>query len=157
MTEQSTPLKIYLASSWRNKRYDRILAMLRDQGHEVYDFQNPPQKTSFSWTQVSSTVLQGAPAEKYLEAVNHPIARKGFESDMEALRGCDVCVLCLPCGRSAHLEMGWAAGWGKQTIVFLEGVIDEPELMYLMCDSIVSTGTELSRELTRLQNSLGAR
>lgn len=47
----------------------------------------------------------------------------------------DTFVLVLPCGRSAHLEMGWAVGAGKATIMLL-GPYTEPELMAKMCDHI---------------------
>ena len=29
-----------------------------------------------------------------------------FHNDIEAMEACDVCVLVLPCGRSAHTEAG---------------------------------------------------
>ena len=62
-------------------------------------------------------------------------ARKGFALDMGALETCDAVVLLLPCGRSAHLEAGWAKGNGKHLcIVTAEGM--EPELMYRMADHI---------------------
>lgn len=59
----------------------------------------------------------------------HPVAEAGFGLDMKALRECDICVLVLPSGRSAHLEAGWAAGVGKVLIVLLADGC-EPELMY---------------------------
>ena len=34
--------KIYVASSWRNVFQQDVVAILRDLGHEVYDFKNPP-------------------------------------------------------------------------------------------------------------------
>lgn len=47
----------------------------------------------------------------------------------------------LPCGRSAHLELGWATGAGQKTVVLLDNPMSEPELMYLMntriCTSLV--------------------
>ena len=48
----------------------------------------------------------------------------------------DACVLVLPCGRSAHLELGWFVGQGKATCV-LHKADDpiEPELMAKMCDA----------------------
>ncbi len=70
--------------------------------------------------------------------LQHPIAQAGFKSDMDALRECDVCLLVLPCGRSAHLELGWAAGAGKKTVV-LEPDPIEPDLMYLMCDRLCTS------------------
>jgi hypothetical protein len=51
---------------------------------------------------------------------------------MDALRECDACVMVQPCGRSAALELGWAAGAGKATLVLLADV--EPELMLKMAD-----------------------
>ena len=51
----------------------------------------------------------------------------------------DGCVIVLPCGKSAHLEVGWMAGAGKQTIVYVpKGEQTEPELMYLCCDGGVT-------------------
>ena len=34
--------KIYVASSWRNEYYPEVVAKLREAGHDVYDFRNPP-------------------------------------------------------------------------------------------------------------------
>ena len=33
--------KIYVASSWRNVFQQDVVNILRDLGHEVYDFKNP--------------------------------------------------------------------------------------------------------------------
>ena len=40
--------KIYVASSWRNEYYPEVVAKLREAGHEVYDFRNPPSPSSAS-------------------------------------------------------------------------------------------------------------
>lgn len=43
--------KIYVASSWRNQYYSDVVNRLREAGHEVYDFRNPPQGTGgFHWS-----------------------------------------------------------------------------------------------------------
>lgn len=34
--------KIYVASSWRNSFQLDVVSFLRNEGHEVYDFKNPP-------------------------------------------------------------------------------------------------------------------
>ena len=50
---QSIMAKIYVASSWRNPYYPEVVKRLREAGHEVYDFRNPPQGGSgFHWTDV---------------------------------------------------------------------------------------------------------
>ena len=128
-------MSIYIASSWRNPGYPAVVVALREAGHDVYDFRNPvPGNNGFSWSQCGAAPMPWTPAE-YRYALGSVPARRGFTFDMAALRACDACVLLMPCGRSAHLEAGWAAGAGKRLIVYLPEQlerVDEPELMYLM-------------------------
>lgn len=126
--------KIYVASSWRNQFQPGVVEALRSDGHEVYDFRNPPNRSGFSWRQVSDVPPSEWTTAEWRNVLTHPVAVAGFGADMGALRDCDVCVLVLPCGRSAHLELGWAAGAGKRTIVLAAPTLDEPELMVKMCD-----------------------
>jgi hypothetical protein len=129
------PLKIYVASSWRCEMQQTVVAALREiDGTDVYDFRNPePGNHGFDWAEIDPEWNDWKPAA-FREALDHPIAQAGFERDMTALCDCDICVLVLPCGRSAHLEAGLAVGHGAKVIVLLaEG---EPELMYLMAEHI---------------------
>jgi hypothetical protein len=130
-------MRIYVASSWRNEaRQQATVRALRADGHEVYDFRNPaPGDHGFGWRQCVDTP-QPWSAETMREVLKHPIAQAGFQKDMVALSGADATVLVLPCGRSAHLELGWATGAGRKTVVLLDDPISEPELMYLACDAI---------------------
>jgi len=131
-------IKIYVASSWRNEDQPKLVEMLRVRGYEVYDFKNPPNRTGFGWSQTG--VDAKANVHEFLKALDTPIALAGYNSDYMAIRGCDVCILLLPSGRSAHLELGLAAGLGKGTIVCIpEEKFDEPELMYLMADAICTS------------------
>jgi hypothetical protein len=76
----------------------------------------------------------------------HPLARALFDKDMNALRSCDACVMVLPCGRSAHLELGYAVGAGKRTIALLQGEC-EPDLMYKMVDRLCVSIDEVLQAL----------
>ena len=128
------PRKIYVASSWRNEQQARVVAALRADGHEVYDFRHPtPEYHGFSWSDIDPLWQDWTP-EQYRAALDHPIAKRGFASDFNAMKWADTFVLVLPCGRSAHLELGWACGMGKQTLVLLDQM--EPELMVKMCDHL---------------------
>ena len=122
-------MKIYVASSWRNILQPAIVVMLRHSGHEVYDFRNPvPGNNGFSWSEIDSDWQNWTP-QQYREALEHPVAKRGFDYDMKALRNCDACVLVLPSGRSASFEFGWSIGAGKRgAVVMFEAC--EPELMY---------------------------
>jgi len=126
-------MKIYVASSWRNKMQSEVVSILRNAGHEVYDFKNPKEGDhGFHWNDVAlqRTENNECTPVALREALKHPRAIDGFKADSGAMAWADACVLVLPCGRSAHLEAGWMAGAGKSTIVYAPTERIEPELMY---------------------------
>lgn len=135
---------IYLASSWRNPLQPQAVTMLRDAGHEVYDFRNPaPDNCGFSWAEIDPD-WRNWTTEQFMAGLAHPIAQYGYSLDKEGLDWADTCVLLLPCGKSAHLEAGYAIGQGKRTFVVLHSERFEPELMYLLAGSSVHIVPALS-------------
>jgi hypothetical protein len=111
-------MNIYVASSWRNPWQPGVVNLLRELGHEVYDFRNPREgDVGFSWREVDPE-WKGWNPERYRKGLAHPTAQAGFKSDMDALKWADACVAVLPHGRSAALELGWACGAGKKTATF---------------------------------------
>lgn len=151
-------IKVYLASSWRNTRYPAVLktlSQLSDQHGRpllaVYDFRNPiAGNDGFHWSEIDGGWKSWTP-EQYRAALDHPMAQTGFNFDMTALLSCDVCVLVMPCGRSAFLELGYAVGAGKPTLILWEEP-HEPELMVKMCDGIAVNQEELNEALLLLQD-----
>ena len=135
-------MKIYVASSWRNERQPEVVRSLRRRGHEVYDFRNPsPVDGGFHWSEIDPGWQNWAP-EEYRTALTHPKAERGFRNDYDAMLLADAFVLLMPCGRSAHLEAGWAIGQGKPTCILFE-TQDEPELMYKLADRLALTLAEV--------------
>jgi len=149
---------IYVASSWRNKLYPRVVEGLRALGHSVYDFKAP--ENAFEWKALDPDWQKWTPAQ-FRDALEGPIAQQGFAADAGALRAAEVVVLVLPAGASAHSEAGWAAGAGKPVAVLVpEGTFEElydakatthavaprapwePELMYKLYERIVTTVDE---------------
>ncbi len=127
--------RIYVASSWRNKFYPDVVKRLREEGHEVYDFRNPPHGGhGFRWTEIDAKALEWS-FNQYSEGLHHPLAERQFAADLEAMEWADTCVLVLPCGRSAHTEAGWFAGAGKRVIAYIPEMV-EPELMYKLFASV---------------------
>lgn len=123
--------RIYVASSWRNPYQPATVIALRTAGHEVYDFRHPePGDDGFSWKDVDANGAMYQDAQAYREALDHPLAQNGFAKDHAAMEWADTFVMVQPCGRSAHLELGWACGKGKACYVVLEDG-QEPELMLL--------------------------
>ena len=137
--------KIYVASSWRNTFQPTVVEKLREQGHEVYDFRNPPNSKGFAWSDIDPDWLNWN-TEQYKKALQHPKAQAGFDSDFSAMKDADVCVLVLPCGRSGNAEAGWMKGAGKKVYV-LQKQHEEPELMYKMFDGVFSDEAELLKAL----------
>lgn len=131
--------RIYVASSWRNEQQPAVVARLREAGHEVYDFRNPAGRTGFGWRQATDEPPPWS-AERTREVLALPISQAGFDSDFDAMQWADTFVMLQPCGRSAALELGWACGAGKRTIVLLADG-QEPELM-LKCAQHLCTSLD---------------
>lgn len=130
-------MKIYVASSWRNEHQQSVVKTLREAGHKVYDFKNPsPTDRGFAWSDIDPDWQQWSTNE-FIASLSHPIAEKGFKNDFNAMKRADVCVMVLPCGRSASLELGWMAGAGKPTIILHPpGVVSESDLMYKLANAV---------------------
>ena len=136
-------MKFYVASSWRNLGQPAVVEMLRSLGHEVYDFRNPPNKSSFQWAAISEA-WQSWTFPDYLRSLLHPDARAGYREDWNAMEWADAFVLVMPSGRSAHLEAGYAVGAGKPLFIYFTDTSGfEPELMYKMADGIGDAPDEL--------------
>lgn len=138
--------RIYVASSWRNEKQPEIVNLLRQNGHEVYDFRHPPNGVpGFAWSEIDPA-WEGWSARRYRELLTtHPIAARGFLNDLRGMQWADTCLLVLPCGRSAHLEAGWFCGQGKRTIILTQDG-EEPELMALLATDIcINMGEVLGR------------
>ena len=143
-------MKIYVASSWRNERQPVVVESLRAAGHEVYDFRHPSEgDNGFSWRQITPTPRPWPPSLT-IEVLNHPVAIAGFGKDHAAMEWADAFVMVLPCGKSAHLELGWACGAGKPSFILMEND-DEPELMYR---EVISTGGRICASIDDVLSGL---
>ena len=135
-------IKVYVASSWRNKYYPEVVKQLKAHGFDVYDFRYPPDgKGGFFWKDIDPN-WEDWSTKDYISQLNHPWAEYGFKRDIDAMKDADVCVLVLPCGRSAHSEAGWMAGAGKRVIAYIPEK-QEPELMYKMFDYVTDNLEQL--------------
>jgi hypothetical protein len=146
------PNYVYVASSWRNPMQPAVIHTLHAAGIDCYDFRNPEGGTGFSWLEVKTDrpsvtgiATKGSDWEQvdeYLRMVNHPRAIEGYDADFAAMNKADTFVMVLPCGKSAHLELGWAIGAGKRTAILLEDPV-EPELMYRGADYLATSVFDL--------------
>ena len=137
--------KVYVASSWQNEHQPAVVQALRKAYHYVYDFKNPPDGSVFNWkTTLNPDYQHGdkVSPDDLKTMLRHPLAEAGFKSDHGAMEWADVIVYLLPCGRSASIEFGWAAGSGRKTVALvLEPV--EPDLMFKEADLIATSIEEV--------------
>ena len=138
-------LKIYVASSWKNDFYPAVVEKLRAQGYEVYDF----RADGFSWHEIDENWRMWTPAQM-LDAHQHPRAFLHYQQDLAALTGADVVVAVLPFGLSAGMELGYAVGAGKYTVVYAPA-IREADLMLKMADETTTDFEEVLAFLARVQ------
>lgn len=128
---------IYLATSWKNEHYYRILHLLREKGHEVYDF----REKGFLFSQIAPDLGLLDHMEQH-QLLDHPTSVEAYAKDKAALDWADILVMLYPCGNDAHLELGYAVGQGKYTVVYIApgytlGLMDK------VCDKFVFTDNEL--------------
>ena len=111
-------MKIYLIGSLRNEYIPTLASVLRaETGWEVFDdwFAAGPEADDY-WKKYE--VAKGL---SYSEALKGYAAQHVFHFDKHHLDTCDAAVLCLPAGRSGHLELGYVAGRNRPTFILLDG------------------------------------
>ena len=138
-------LKIYVASSWKNTFYTQVVERLRAQGYDVYDF----RADGFGWHEIDENWRLWTPAQM-LDAHQHPSAFRHYQQDLAALTGADVVVAVLPFGLSAGMELGYAVGTGKYTVVYAPAIL-EADLMLKMADAVTVDFEEVLEVLARAQ------
>lgn len=155
-------MKIYVASSWRNKYLDDVFKALRATGHDVYDF----RANGFGWDEAATEAQfvelkrrdrkdpeRLYTAKEWKRLTDTPIAREGFQRDYDALTTSQAVVLVLPAGRSAHLEAGYLVGldvasrayggWVRRKFVVYQPEAERPDLMLLMADAVCGSIEEV--------------
>lgn len=134
----SRPLRVYIASSWRNEHYPAVCEAVRAAGFAVQDWRSGEGQLP-RWTVADPTYEGIWTAEKACAALQHPRVRRTYEKDMALLQAADAVVLLTPCGRSAHFEAGWAQGHGRPGAVLCTNGT-EPELMTCGLTPVASIG-----------------
>lgn len=133
-------MKIYLASSWKNK--DIVVGMaerLRYEGHEVDAFCDNTNRVSFDWSELSDIMrTEECAIDKHdaKEMMNHWRIKEAFEEDKKFIDWADAVIMLMPCGRSSHLEAGYAVGSGKKMYIMGGFVKGEFDVMYGFADGM---------------------
>jgi hypothetical protein len=121
----------------RNMLLDDLLAAVRGDGHEAYDF-----RASGRGPRQIFPAREVWKPEAYVEAIMGSVAQAQFAADLAALDACDCVILLTPCGNDAHAEAGYAHGRNIPVIVYLgEGF--RPGLLHRFFNGFVATIPDL--------------
>lgn len=114
-----------------------IADALRSDGHQVFDFTDPVNRPEgLGHFVFNASDWAGKPLKEidWLEFLQFEATRTAFNSDRGGLDWADTVVLILPCGRSAHMEAGYAVGKGKDLFIIGELPRGEFDVMHLFAN-----------------------
>lgn len=127
--------KIYIASSWKLFPILRPLAQkIRTIGYDVYLFCDEHEEAA----RLSLNIRARPEAEEWttIDCLTNEDATKIFSLNMIKLNACDIVLLVMPSGKSAHLEAGYAKGKGKPIIAWGEFQKGDWDAMYGLFDFV---------------------
>jgi len=127
-------MKIYLASSWKNAGFVKEVKEILESecGHVVDAFCDAEEgRFVFHYSEIKD--FQNLDAIEFLKTEQ---VKKVFREDRKWIDWAEALVMLLPCGKSAHLEAGYAKGKGKKLFIFGGFLKGEFEAMYGFADGM---------------------
>jgi hypothetical protein len=134
--------KVYIGGSLSNPEIIRITKLIQEEYDAFSSWVTPGPDADEHWRDYEKEL-----GYSYREALRRPAAQNIFEFDKKHIDAADVFVMVMPCGKSAHLELGYAAGTGKRTIVYMPEEPERYDVMLAFADDIVYGDDELVKSL----------
>ena len=133
---------VYLIGSLRNSQIPVLGNLLRAEGYEVFDdwFGAGPEADDY-WQKYE----QGR-GRNYKDALAGYAVNNVFSFDKHHLNRVDRVVLVMPAGKSGHLELGYAAGLGKETYIVFDKEPERWDAMYRFADEVYMSYDEMFRD-----------
>jgi len=138
---------VYLIGSLKNPRIPDVAEALRNAGYEVVDDWYAPGPEADDWWQR----YEKRRGRNFREALRGLHVQHVFEFDKYHLDRCDIAVLVMPAGKSAHLELGYAIGRGKHGFILLDKEPERFDIMARFARDVVYTVDELLEALGKLE------
>lgn len=135
-------MKIYLASSWKNQQLVLNTAQgLESLGYEVDAFcRGTDKRYSFHWSEMVDDEKDLAKYDA-IDFLFDARCQRAFREDKKWLEWADCVVMILPCGKSSHMEAGYAAGKGKKLYIVGDFPKGEFDVMYGFANSLMRWDT----------------
>lgn len=137
-------MKIYIASSWKNSvECIAIGQALRNVGHEVDCFCDQSiGRYVFSFEELGDVTKINC-----IQALESGKVQRAFAEDKKWIDWSDAVLVILPCGKSAHLEAGYAKGAGKKLYIYGRFPNGELDVMYGFADKLYMYLTDLFNDI----------
>ena len=130
-------MKVYIASSWKNQTAVIALAeYLERYGFEVDAFcRSSDKRYVFHWSELVDEEDELANYDA-IEMLADPRTQRAFKEDRKWLDWSDCVIMLMPCGRSSHMEAGYAKGQGKLLYIYGDFPKGEFDVMYGFADGL---------------------
>jgi len=125
--------KIYIIGALKNAEITNISAELRPKDNN---------RNGVEYDVFDQWITPGPDADQYLfeyskkrgwnykEALTCDAARNNFDFDKRHIDSADIVVMVMPAGKSAHLELGYSIGMGKEAHILFDKEPERFDLMY---------------------------
>lgn len=136
---------IYLIGSLRNDKVPQVGNLLRAAGFDAFDdWYGAGPEADDKWRDYEN--LKG---RSHKEALYGYAARNTYEFDRRHLDRCDLAVLVMPGGKSAHLELGYFIGSGKPGFIYFDAVPERWDVMHQFATDVFTSDEELLQGLEK--------
>ena len=134
---------IYLIGALKNWDIVQLTNELEQQGFDVFsEWLTPgPEADSFL---LKYAKLRGW---SYKQALDSYAANHTFLFDKKHIDRCDLAVMCMPCGKSGHIELGYVIGCGKPGYILFDSEPERFDLMHKLATDIFFSKQDLFDEL----------
>ena len=137
-------MQIYLLGALKNRSIIATANALREAGHVVFDdWLSPGEEADEKWQ-----AYERERGRTYKEALAGYHAKHVFDFDYTHLNEADTVIMVLPCGKSGHLEFGWAIGQGKKGYILFDEEPARYDVMYAFATDIFFSLDDLLKEVS---------
>lgn len=141
---------VYIIGSLRNPRVPEVAVALRAIGWDAFDdWYSPGPDTDIHWQ-----AYEKARGRTFKEALAGYHARHAFALDERHIERCDVGLLVLPAGKSAHIEFGVFRGMKKPRYILMDGEPEKYDLMYRFTTDVFMSVDEMLFAFRGLKDAL---
>jgi hypothetical protein len=148
-TEHKPEFKVYIGGSLSNANIVTVTALLETAGICAFsEWYTPGPEADVLWRNYEMAL-----GHDYRTALKRPAAVNTFNFDKRHIDECDAFVMVLPCGKSAHMELGYAIGSRKPGFILMENEPERWDVMYGFATAVVSSCDELIKELSLIRDA----